>query len=138
MKSLLLFASLMLTAVAHAGDRQFSVEFSKETTVEEAVWQAMNVVDTLQTIQIAKNPKCFQEVGQLGWFTGPHPSKTQVIEVSALFSVAHYGTTLLLENYGPRWAQRVWQFGNFGYKGHTIIQNANYGIDLDHSRDCVR
>lgn len=121
----------------------FYVGFAnKETVIAEATWQGLNVVDMLQTVQIAKNPKCYQEVGQLG-VLGNHPSTAQVYAGLALFSVLHYVIAkgidhLVVENKDYMVLQRVYQYSNILYKGYIIQQNASYGIGLNRSRGCIR
>ncbi len=131
--ALFLFAAMLNRCEA----ADFNVKLSPETSVEEAVWQAMNVVDTFQTVQMTKNPACYKEVGQVAWFYGPHPTERQAIGTLAVFGLIHFGVTELIEHVGPRWAQRAWQATNIGYKAHVIIDNADYGLDFDHSRSCL-
>lgn len=134
-----------------ASPRGFSVVFqpmSRETNIEEGVWQFLNVIDLLQSIQIAKNPACYSEVGTpalLG--SGPHPSVGATIGFSALFSVGHYlvsrGIETLLDNERAednyedyRILQRWWQFGSMAPKLYTVVNNQRLGLGLTHSRGC--
>lgn len=124
----------------------FSVAFkplSFETAAQELSWQGLNVVDMFQTIQIAKNGQCFQEVGTLSFLTGPHPSERSAIGGSILFGVLHYGGTRLIENLvdenpNYRILQRIWGYGGLLLKGQNDWHNHQIGLGLDSSRSCVR
>lgn len=151
---LVLFISLLFVKPSHADDidgtdapkvyrTHFYVGFAnKETTAAEIVWQMLNVVDTLQTLQIAKNPKCYQEVGQLSIISN-HPSTNQVYVGMAAFAAFHYLVAkgidhLVVGNPDYMVIQRVFQYSNLAYKAYTIESNAHYGIGMTHSPDCVR
>jgi len=106
---------------------------STETNIQEAVWQAMNVVDMLQTIEIAKNPTCYQEVGTLSMLYGNRISKKDAVIGSAIFGVLHYAATrgiesLIDRNPDYRVLQRVWQYTGYGWKGHTLYKNHEIGL----------
>lgn len=114
---------------------------SAETNTEEATWQALNVVDTLQTVQIARNPTCYEEVGTLRMFTGPHPSVKGAVLGGIGFSIAHYVAARAIENlvdYNPdyRVVQRVFQFGGLLWKGQVVYHNDKIGLKVGHSRQC--
>ncbi len=152
MKKILTISLLLLAAAAHADDdtpaphRHFSVMFqpmSKETQVQEVIWQSMNVVDALQSIQIAKQPACYEEVGTprlLG--SGPHPSEGATVGYAGLFAVGHYAISRLLENLVEdsdgdyRLLQRIWEYSTIFAKGMTISNNARLGLGLTHARGC--
>lgn len=163
MKALLLILATLFVTTAFADDRYyeptpptahgFSVVFkpmSRETNIEEGVWQFLNVIDLLQSIQIAKNPQCYREVGTpalLG--SGPHPGIGATIGFAALFGVGHYlvsrGIETLIDNEKTedhdngddyRILQRWWQLGSFVPKAYTVEQNASIGLGLTHSRGC--
>jgi hypothetical protein len=145
--SMVLFVVVMLMMMpkCEARDR-FTVEFQplrKETLIAEITWQALNVVDALQTVQIAKNPACYQEVGTINQVFGiNHPSVGQAIGFFALFGVLHYGTAKVLEAVADKHpsfynVQRVFEYGGLIYKANVVKNNADYGLGLNHSRSCV-
>jgi hypothetical protein len=121
----------------------FYVGFAnRETTAAEIVWQLLNVVDTMQTLQIAKNGACFEEIGQLSMISN-HPTTRQVYIGMSLFAAGHYLVSkgidsLVVENPDYMVVQRVWQYSALSYKIYTVENNARIGIDLDHSRSCVQ
>lgn len=114
-------------------EHHFNVVFSPETTAQEVVWQALNIVDGLQTRDIAGHPDRFQEVGQVAVPCSNHPSKSCATLVIALFGIAHYAISVGLENLvqeNPdyRVLQRVWQYGSFVYKAPIVLHNHNIGL----------
>lgn len=139
-----LFVALVLVVVNnaraadgdYAGPRGFHTIFrplSTETALQESGWQALNLVDLAQTVKIARNPAQYQEVGQVGIFTGPHPSEAQAIGYVVAFAVVHYGVTrglenLINENPDYRVLQRVWQYVGGAYKAGLVINNRNIGL----------
>lgn len=117
----------------YEGPHHFNVVFSKETTFAEVAWQALNVVDAMQTVYIADHPDQYQEVGQAGAFVGNHLSHGQAIAIMAVFAVVHYGVSLGIENLvqqNPdyRVLQRTWQYTTLGYKVYTVENNHRIGI----------
>lgn len=129
---------LMMCTTSHAqeaydGPHHFNVVFSKETTAEEVVWQALNVVDGMQTAYVADHPGQYMEVGQAGLLCGPHPTHGCAIKTMAGFAVIHYLVSvgienLVQENPDYRVLQRVWQYTGLTYKAYVIGQNHAYGI----------
>jgi len=85
---------------------------SSETRVEEGVWQAVNVVDALQTVSIVgEHPDCFAEIGEFG-INGQHPDNAQIEAYHVAYGFIHYGVTWLLslgDWRGQRWALRFWE-----------------------------
>ncbi len=139
MKKLAVVVGLILaTSTALADEpKHFSVMFqSTETNVTEASWQALNVIDAMQTDQIAKNPKCYQEVGTLSLLTGNHPTTHQAILGSALFGVLHYGVAKLIDYTDSPTIQRIYQYGGLIFKGWNDNRNREIGLGLNHSRGC--
>lgn len=131
---------ILLCSTAKAEDYQgphgFHTTFrplSTETALQESGWQVLNVVDLAQTLKIARNPTQYQEVGQVGIFTGPHPSEAQAIGYIVAFGVVHFAVTRGLENLvesNPdyRVLQRVWQYVGGAYKAGVVINNRNIGL----------
>jgi hypothetical protein len=104
---------------------------SRETIVEETLWQSENVIDFMQTTQISRQPQYFREIGTMSPFTGPHPNETQVVLFSVLFGGLHFAATELLDiethNDGP-WADRVWELGSLVWKGNVVLHNHRIGL----------
>jgi hypothetical protein len=152
-KTLATLALALTCLTAHADDIDgtdsprvyrtgFYVGFAnRETTATEIAWQLLNVVDTAQSVQIAKNPTCYNETGQLSLLAGSHPSVRGVYLGMGAFAVLHYVIAkginqLVIENPDYMVVQRVYQYGNLAFKGYTIENNARIGLDLTHSRGC--
>ena len=134
-----LLAVTLVTALSGtvSAREPFSVPFRDGlTNVSESAWQLENVIDAMQTVQIAKNPGCYQEVGTLYYFAGHHPSESQVLIVSLGFAAAHYGAAKLIERYGNNTVQYIFQSFTLVTKSQNIINNANIGLGLNHSRSC--
>ena len=111
----------------------FNVVFHTETTLQEVTWQALNVVDIMQTVDIAEHPKQWQEIGEVGFFTGPHPSKGGAIGTLVAFGVIHYAVTVGIENlyqqnHDYEVLQRIWQYSLIAPKAYTVWHNHEIGI----------
>jgi hypothetical protein len=109
------------------------VPMSTETNIQEGVWQAMNVLDMLQTIEIAKNLQCYEEVGTLSLIYGNKISKSDAIVGSVGFGILHYLVTRSIEslvdrNPDYRVLQRTWQYTGYVWKGHTVYNNHRIGL----------
>lgn len=60
------------------------------STKAEAVWQVLNVVDTAQTVNIARRPDCFREVDPLtSRLIGSKPDTAEVLAVGLAYAWAH-------------------------------------------------
>lgn len=68
-------ALVLLASGAHARE-PFHVEFKPlawDVLATEVAWQAENVIDLNQTLEIARDPQHYSEVGTMSPITGPHP-----------------------------------------------------------------
>lgn len=125
----------------HYRHTDFYVGFANtETTVAEASWQALNIIDTMQTIQTAKNPACYKELGQMS-IVSEHPSVKEVYIGMAVFSVAHYLVAkgldhLVIHDQNYMVLQRIYQYTGLVFKGYSIGHNASIGLGLNHSKSC--
>lgn len=135
--TVLALAAIMLSgnvkAEGYESPHNFNVVFHTETTIQEVAWQALNVVDTAQTLYIADHPAQWQEVGEASLFCGSHPSRKSVIGTMMLFAVIHFAVTVGIENLvqeNPDYEvlQRTWQYTNLSYKTYTVVKNHAQGI----------
>jgi hypothetical protein len=124
MKAAALLLALCLTGCA---------SLSTETRVEEAAWQALNVVDTAQTVQIAQHPDRYWETGTMRPFTGRHPSTGEALGWMAAFAVGHYAITNALQDHPT--LQRFWEAVTLGSKAYVVIGNHSLGIQFNHCND---
>jgi hypothetical protein len=100
----------------------------------EIAWQALNVVDTGQTVSIARNPWDYHEANPaLDTFTGPHPTEKSVYVTMACYAVAHAAVSYWLDSRdtgsgGWHVANLVWGYGSLAEKGLWIEHNFKNGI----------
>jgi hypothetical protein len=126
MDARLLAAASFLSALAACS----ATEWSTETKLEEGTWQALHVVDTVQTMEIARNPACYTEV-ELGPIIGYHPSTSRVAAWSASEIALHAGVTALMEDYDvPRWIRRGWQSAWIGSAANGVSVNFQAGLGV--------
>jgi hypothetical protein len=115
-------AMLGYTAAASGAD------WTTETKVEEALYQALHLIDTSQTIYIAKHPDRFYE-SESAWAIGKHPSESRVIGYMALDAVGHAAVTATLVSFNaPRWLTRTWELVTIGDSAHCVGNNFRIGI----------
>jgi hypothetical protein len=101
-------------------------DWTTETKVEEALYQALHLIDTSQTIYIAKHPDQFYESA---WAIGKHPSESRVIGYMALDAVGHAAVTATLVSLNaPRWLTRTWELVTIGDSAHCVGNNFRIGI----------
>lgn len=64
---------------------------TEETSEAEGAWLGLDTLDTLQTVQIAKHPKCWREADPLAAaiYGTDHPSVGKVIGVNLVLMAAH-------------------------------------------------
>lgn len=133
-----LWAFIIAYALSHPSQaaesevHHFNVEFSKETTAEEAVWQSLNIIDVAQTLYIANHPDRFYETNAAA-FIGAHPSRGGVIGYMVGCGILHYAIAIGIENLVQRdnryrVLQRVFQAASIGEKSYNVIHNQMVGI----------
>jgi hypothetical protein len=125
-------AALLVTVLLALGG--CASEMSRGTLRAEATWQALNVIDTGQTITTARNPTRFAEDSfptQL--LIGAHPTSRDVYVTMAAFAVVHYGVTWLLDSRDDGnskvWhtANIAWQALTLGDKAYNVVNNFSHG-----------
>lgn len=59
--------------------------------VAEKTWLALDTIDTMQTVQIARNPSCFREANPVAasLYGSDHPSGGRVVLTNALLGLVH-------------------------------------------------
>lgn len=79
-------------------ERMFPREQSSQ--VLEVTWQALNTVDTMQTIQIAKYPQCFYEGNPIAAdiYGTEHPSEKRVMITNVVLALAHSAVSRWLDD----------------------------------------
>jgi hypothetical protein len=105
-----------------------AADWTTETKVEEALYQALHLVDTSQTIYIAKHPDRFYE-SESAWAIGKHPSESRVIGYMALDAAGHAAVTATLVSLNaPRWLTRTWELLTIVDSGRCVGNNLRIGI----------
>ena len=95
----------------------------------EKTWQALHVIDTLQTLNAANDP-CYRESnGLTASLIGEQPSSGEVLAWGVGSAILHAGVSHLLEKHeAPRWVQIGWDVISIGTVMHTIARNHTEGI----------
>lgn len=116
----------------------------------ELTWQVLNVIDAGQTINIARRPDCFREVGfPTQALIGEHPSESKVYATMALYSVAFHYASKWLENkdtrnyqgdYNSPWhvARVTFNIILISSKLYTVVNNYNVGVKPWSGGGCPR
>lgn len=94
----------------------------------ELSWQALHLVDTLQTEKAVSDP-CFQE-GESAWAIGHRPSDATIAAWSIATAAGHAGIThWLRETDHPKLA-RVWQYVTLARVGYNVGHNFQLGVRI--------
>jgi hypothetical protein len=100
---------------------------AEELPTLEYVYQGLNVVDTLQTIQVAKHPDEYRELNP---FIGSHPSDAKVIGAGAVFGIGHaLLTNYFQEKYSPEFVKK-WEYISIGVKASVVTHNYIIGVRI--------
>lgn len=109
-------------------------------TSDEKMWHAMNVIDTAQTVHLARSPECFRESNPMTKaIIGEHPSTGEAIAIGVLYSVAYRMANQYIEDkitytsdgyYANGWGWAKVSLSVFGLvtKGFTIGNNHVIGL----------
>lgn len=103
---------------------------------EEALWQTTNAFDFSQTVQIAREPKCYAESGEpTRTFIGYHPSVPTVIGFGAAYGLFHLGVSRYLSmkvdnTDADSWraVYWLWQLGTLADSVHNVVHNRSIGL----------
>jgi hypothetical protein len=108
----------------------------------ELAWQALNVADTVQTLQVAQHPQCWREANPLSRaLIGEHPSSGEVGVLMVTYAYTHAAISTWLDaktraaidnDSGARGAwytgRIIWHVAGLLTKGTTVANNANLGL----------
>ena len=110
--------------------------------VAEVTWQALNVVDTAQTVMIARSPTCFKESDAISQgIIGEHPTQAKVYLLGIGYGVLHYTVTRFIEERdirdeegypeSPWWLAHIaWHTLTLIYKADTVVNNNIIGLRM--------
>ena len=105
---------LMLTPItAYAAD-------IKELPKEEYVFQALNAIDTIQTVHILNNGG-----RELNPILGSYPSTEKIIAFKTANAAAHLAVTMYLMDHHPKYV-KTWQHISIGLMGSVVMLNARH------------
>lgn len=102
----------------------------REMSPQEKLWQALHAVDSAQTLQIARHPDCYREIG---WGTqeliGEHPSEVNVVAWAIGSAAAHAWVSSWLEDHhAPKWAQWTWHTLTIARSADYVKNNFEQGL----------
>lgn len=122
----ILFVAMCYAGCSHSADY--------ETVAEEFAFHALHLVDTAQTLDIARHPVQYRESSAICYgamWIGPHPSQRAVWEYMGAHAVLHTAVTLAMVHYNaPRWAIRAWEATGIGIEAYTVSHNASIGLSV--------
>lgn len=106
---------------------------SPEARYTEATWQTLNVIDTGQTVTIARQPDRYIETNIADF--GGHPTENHVVAVMVAEAVVHFGITAALDHLddghnGWHTVAMIWQAWSIATKANCVVGNVSQGIDL--------
>jgi hypothetical protein len=108
------------------------VNLYHEALLEESIYQALHVADTVQTIACTKRPKtCYEAEQPFVAFAGHHPSERQVYQYMAAEALSHAAVTAVLIHYHMRPAAlRIWEGISIGVAMVDVHQNFRAGLQI--------
>lgn len=113
-KMLAALAIAFLLAGCASFERQ--PDWSRGQKIAEGSWQVLNVVDGIQTAQIAKHPDEYRE---LNFLYGSHPSTGRVVAMKAGAAIIHP----LVTHYLPFEWRKYWLGVTIGVTGGCVVSN---------------
>lgn len=107
-----------------------AADWSAESVTEEAVFQAVHLVDLQQTLDIASHRGFFERSSSVdaGWAIGPHPSDRSIYAYLGADALLHLAVTGALVRWAPTWTVRVWEATTISLAGATVAHNAHIGL----------
>lgn len=115
-------------------------EHHSNMVLSEGAWQSLNVIDTLQTLQIAKNLNCYHESDLVTKrLIGERPSQGKAIGIGIIYGVSHLLISRWLEsNDNPDENgdySSGWHIANIGWQtlsllDKTVAVGNNFRIGL--------
>ena len=96
----------------------------------EKAFHALNLLDTGQTINTARRPDCYREIGfPTTQLVGEHPSELEIYATSASYSyLYHRFARIEPETRTGKLAQRALGWAIVGAKAATVWENNREGV----------
>lgn len=102
----------------------------QSSRVAETVWLGLHTVDTMQTMQIARNPECYWEDNKLaaGIYGTKHPDENRVMITNVLLGLVHSRVSRWLDDGVAR--SKFADDGNVGgwYVGRIAWHTLSIGL----------
>lgn len=126
-KALVILATVVMLALSVCAAKSAQAgDWTTEQKVTEGIYQAMHFADTLQTIDIAKNPQRFQETNLM---IGAHPTTRVVDEYMTAEAIAHFAVSeALIKLDAPNWVVRTWETVTIGREVSNLRGNYKIGV----------
>lgn len=150
--ALMLTVILVLLTGCAALPMPFQPNSQENSNYAEGAFLVLATVDTLQTVQIAKHPKCYYEADPLAraLYGTRHPSVGKVIGINLVMITVHTMVASWLDDkvaaenarydaedkygVGPWYGARfVFHAVSLGLEGSAVLNNYNHGIHLTNS-----
>lgn len=97
----------------------------------EATYQAVHIVDMVQTVHGPASDSCYAEVDPISRaVVGPHPSQATDIAWGFSESLIHYGVHRFLAGHEWNVADTVWQALTIGAASQAVVRNYQIGIRI--------
>ena len=124
--------ALALAAVTPAK----AASWQPEVVAGETVYQALSVVDTVQSLSIARHPEQYSESTPFtAHCIGRHPNEARTIAFGAGRGLLHAGVTHeLVAHQAPRWLVGAWEGLSISYEGYYVGKNRSIGIRWSSAR----
>lgn len=120
-----LSAAMLLTACVIE-----PTEWDKESRYEERAYQALNLIDSAQTMRIALHPNQWGE-RESAWYMSEHPSMFTAGAFGLIKAFGHAeATQALYDNDAPPWLIRGWQVITIGDVAQAVYGNYRAGLSF--------
>ncbi len=97
-------------------------ELSPQTQAMEITWQSLHLIDTAQTLSVARDPDCYFETVS-GPIIGKHPSQQGVVLWMFAAGTLHFLITDWLATHGHPGLTTLWQALSLGSTGYWVMHN---------------
>lgn len=131
---ILLLSLIVLICALDKCNHASASQWSDEQIAAEWVWQTLNAIDTLQSIQISDNPEIYYERGIPNLIWGEHPSTVEMAGTMAAFGIIHWWLTDIIPDHGRLFGiewnpKRSFQYFTIGISSRQVVLNFSIGLD---------
>lgn len=144
-------AALCLSACADFPRPLAPLHDSYNSDTAELSWLALDAIDTAQTVQIARHPKCYREADSMAarMYGSDHPDVGKVVAINLALAFTHTVVTSWLDDkvaehdmlndgsVGPWYVGRiVWHVFSIVGSGAAVAGNFGIGLTPTSARGC--